>query len=57
MKHLAQIASKINNSKAKAEWYYIQSFEARKRGEFQLVIDYYAKTLEIYPGESEIYEN
>ena len=53
-KHLAQIPSEINNSKAKAEWYHTQGFEARKRGEFQLAIDYYAKALEIYPNHFKV---
>ena len=54
MKHLAQIPSEINNSKAKAEWYHTQGFEARKQGEFQLAIDYYAKALEIYPNHFKV---
>ena len=54
MKHLAQIPSEINTSKAKAEWYHTQGFEARKRGEFQLAIAYYAKALEIYPNHFKV---
>lgn len=35
--------------KAKAEWYHAQGFEARKKGNFQLAIEYYTKALEIIP--------
>jgi len=43
----AQVDSK--DAKTRAEWFHSQGFEARKRGDFNLAIEYYTKALEIYP--------
>lgn len=37
------------DDKYKADWYHSQGFEARKRGDFHLAIEYYTKSLEIFP--------
>jgi Tetratricopeptide repeat. len=40
--------------KAKAEWYHAQGFEARKRGDFLLAIEYYTKALELVPNHFKV---
>ena len=54
MKGLAQIPNDLNTTKSRAEWYHTQGFEARKRGEFPLAIEYYSKALEIYPNHFKV---
>lgn len=43
-----------SNPKSKAEWYHSQGFEARKRGDFLLAIEYYSKALEILPSHFKV---
>jgi tetratricopeptide (TPR) repeat protein len=50
LNQMLKTPSEITNPKAKAEWYHSQGFEARKKGEFHLAIEYYTKALEIIPN-------